>query len=223
MGGVAIIIAIWVGYLRLARAHRRADHARRRCWCCSSPRRWGSSASSTTSSRCAAQRNLGLNKTSKLVGQLLTGADLRRSSRCASPTPTGSRPASTTCRSSATSPCSRSALVGFVVFAYLIVAAWSNAVNLTDGLDGLAAGTAGDGAGHLRDHRVLAVPQRLRAASAPPAATRCATRSTSRCVAAAAMGGCIGFLWWNAAPGPDLHGRHGLAGARRADRRACRS
>ena len=32
------------------------------------------------------------------------------------------------------------------------------------------------------------------------------------------MGGCIGFLWWNAAPGPDLHGRHRVAGARRPDR-----
>ena len=32
--------------------------------------------------------------------------------------------------------------VGFVLFGYLIIAAWSNAVNLTDGLDGLAAGTS---------------------------------------------------------------------------------
>jgi phospho-N-acetylmuramoyl-pentapeptide-transferase len=29
----------------------------------------------------------------------------------------------------------------FVLLANLIIAAWSNAVNLTDGLDGLAAGT----------------------------------------------------------------------------------
>ena len=35
MGGVAIIIAIWVGYLVAHVAHRRADHARRRCSCCS--------------------------------------------------------------------------------------------------------------------------------------------------------------------------------------------
>ena len=35
MGGVAIMIAIWLGYLRLAPGHRRADQPRRRCWCCS--------------------------------------------------------------------------------------------------------------------------------------------------------------------------------------------
>ena len=33
-------------------------------------------------------------------------------------------------------------VVGFVVFGYFVIAAWSNAVNLTDGLDGLAAGSS---------------------------------------------------------------------------------
>ena len=35
--------------------------------------------------------------------------------------------------------------VGFVILAYLFIAGFSNAVNLTDGLDGLAAGSLGDG------------------------------------------------------------------------------
>ena len=35
MGGVAIMIAIWVGYLVVARAHRASRSRRRRCSCCS--------------------------------------------------------------------------------------------------------------------------------------------------------------------------------------------
>ena len=39
-------------------------------------------------------------------------------------------------------------------------------------------------------------------------------------VSVALAGACIGFLWWNAAPGQDHHGRHGIAGHRRRPRRA---
>ena len=46
------------------------------------------------------------------------------------------------------------------------------------------------------------------AASAPRAATRCATRSTSRWSPPPRWAPASGFLWWNATPGPDLHGRH---------------
>ena len=35
MGGVAIMIAIWVGYLRLARGSPASRSRRRRCSCCS--------------------------------------------------------------------------------------------------------------------------------------------------------------------------------------------
>ena len=42
-------------------------------------------------------------------------------------------------------------------------------------------------------------------------------------VAAAITGACFGFLWWNASPAADLHGRHRLAVARRRARRASRS
>jgi phospho-N-acetylmuramoyl-pentapeptide-transferase len=90
---------------------------------------------------------------------------------------------------------------GFVVWSFFMVAAASNGVNLTDGLDGLASGAAvmvfgayviiafwqfgnecarvGQHAGNcylVRDPLDLAL------------------------VAAAAMGACFGFLWWNASP-----------------------
>ena len=85
------------------------------------------------------------------------------------------------------------------MFAYIVIGAWSNAVNLTDGLDGLAAGTS---AMVLATYTIIAFWQFRNA---------CAVASAAGCyqvrdpldvaiVAAAAMGGCIGFLWWNAAP-----------------------
>jgi phospho-N-acetylmuramoyl-pentapeptide-transferase len=90
-------------------------------------------------------------------------------------------------------------LVLFVLWALLMIAAWSNGVNLTDGLDGLATGTSvlvfsayvligtwqsnnscferpGPQCYEVRDPRDLAV------------------------VAAAVLGSCFGFLWWNASP-----------------------
>ncbi len=49
-----------------------------------------------------------------------------------------------------------------------------------------------------------------RARPAPwPGATTCAIRWIWRSIAAATAGACIGFLWWNAAPGQDLHGDTG--------------
>jgi len=90
-------------------------------------------------------------------------------------------------------------LILFVIWALLMIAAWSNGVNLTDGLDGLATGTSvlvfsayvligiwqsnnscverpGPQCYEVRDPRDLAV------------------------VAAAVLGSCFGFLWWNASP-----------------------
>ena len=107
MGGVAIMIAIWLGYLALAHGHRRADHARRRCWCCSSRPRWASSASSTTSSSCAAPATSASTRRPSSSARCSPPRS-SGSSRCASATPTASRPARTASPSSATSPCSRS-------------------------------------------------------------------------------------------------------------------
>jgi len=83
--------------------------------------------------------------------------------------------------------------VGFVVLAYLIVSATSNAVNLSDGLDGLAAGAAAMAFGA---YTLIAFLQ---------------WRNTCGCydvrdpldlaiVAVSAMAACFGFLWWNAPP-----------------------
>jgi phospho-N-acetylmuramoyl-pentapeptide-transferase len=89
--------------------------------------------------------------------------------------------------------------VGFLVLAYVIIAATSNAVNLTDGLDGLAAGACAMvyGAFTLITFLQFRNP--------------CGTDPVGGCynvrdpldialVAASAMAACFGFLWWNASP-----------------------
>lgn len=85
----------------------------------------------------------------------------------------------------------------FVLIAILLVAGLSNAANITDGMDGLAAGISGIlcaglfilalVAGTLESARSLLVPY-------VPGADELQ-------VLAGAMGGaCLGFLWWNCAP-----------------------
>ena len=122
-----------------------------------------------------------------------------RSSRCSSPTPTASRRPRQPSPSCATSPRSRSGWSASWCWPTCSSPASSNAVNLTDGLDGLAAGTAAMVLGVLRVHLLLAVPQRLRATSSSTAATPVRDPLDVALVAAAALGACLGFLWWNAA------------------------
>ena len=81
---------------------------------------------------------------------------------------------------------------GWVLWAVFLMIATSNAVNLTDGLDGLAAGAstfafsafAIVGFWQFRHFDIYQVPQALDLAL----------------VAVAMSGACTGFLWWNCAP-----------------------
>jgi phospho-N-acetylmuramoyl-pentapeptide-transferase len=143
-------------------------------------------------------RNLGLNKTAKTVGQVaaavLFGVLVMQFRNNGGLTP-GSANLSYV-REIATVALGP---VLFVLFCVGIVYSWSNAVNFTDGLDGLAGGamamvcaayvlitfwqyrnacalTPGPGCYNVRDPLDLAI------------------------VAAATAGACIGFLWWNAPP-----------------------
>ncbi|CAB4959623.1 unannotated protein [freshwater metagenome] len=131
-------------------------------------------------------RNLGLRKRGKLGGQLLVAGGF-------------SLLALTFVQTSTALSFTRAfnfELAGWlwVVIAVVVIMASSNAVNITDGLDGLAAGSS---ALVFIAFIVIAFTQfrhpgayHLQAASQIDLAV----------VAAGMLGACVGFLWWNALP-----------------------
>jgi phospho-N-acetylmuramoyl-pentapeptide-transferase len=85
---------------------------------------------------------------------------------------------------------------GWYVLLFLIVAGAANGVNLTDGLDGLAAGT---GIIALFTFTAMAVIAYIRS-SPGAAAERDVNKLDLAIWGAALIGGAIGFLWFNAFP-----------------------
>jgi len=90
-------------------------------------------------------------------------------------------------------------IILFVIWANLMIAGTSNGVNLTDGLDGLATGASTMVFGAYVLIGIWTTNQ------------NCQTNPGIKCyevrdsldlavVAAAGMGACFGFLWWNASP-----------------------
>jgi phospho-N-acetylmuramoyl-pentapeptide-transferase len=93
--------------------------------------------------------------------------------------------------------------IGFFVFAYIMIAATSNGVNLTDGLDGLATGAGGMVFG---SYVLIGVWQAGNTCSPTlqsaqqPQCYEVPNALDLGIVAAALAGACFGFLWWNASP-----------------------
>jgi phospho-N-acetylmuramoyl-pentapeptide-transferase len=92
--------------------------------------------------------------------------------------------------------------VFFFLWAFLILTSSSHAVNLTDGLDGLAAGSA---TLVLSSYVFVAFWQLRHTCALLDGARGCyavdaAHLQDAAIVAAAMLGAAIGFLWWNAAP-----------------------
>jgi len=143
------------------------------------------------------RRSLGLNKTAKLVGQLVIGITFAVLALIEDES--GASVATTSIsfvRDIA--PLTLPTFL-FIAFAYLFIAGFSNAVNLTDGLDGLAAGCS---AMVFASYVIISFWQ---------FGHDCGTALVDGCytvrdpldvtlVAASAMGACLGFLWWNTSP-----------------------
>ncbi|MCG7258922.1 MULTISPECIES: phospho-N-acetylmuramoyl-pentapeptide-transferase [unclassified Corynebacterium] len=150
-------------------------------------------------------RNLGLNAKAKLVGQLVT-AIVFGLLILQFPNSHGLTPGSTHLsfvRDIATFDIALGptivGMVLFLIFIYVVISAWSNAVNLTDGLDGLASGVTAIVMGTY----VLITFWQFRNSCAVSAQTACyAVRDPLdlSMLASAGLGACLGFLWWNAAP-----------------------
>jgi phospho-N-acetylmuramoyl-pentapeptide-transferase len=100
----------------------------------------------------------------------------------------------------------------FVLWALIMIAGTSNAVNLTDGLDGLAAGAVGTVLGAY----VLIGNWQLRNSCTEVAlAPNCYTVRDPldlAVVASAVLGALVGFLWWNAPPAKIFMGDTGSLG-----------
>jgi len=131
------------------------------------------------------RRSLGLNKRAKFSAQVAIGLLFALGARYLAHTST----ALSLTRYSV--PGVHLGTVLWVIWAVLIISASANAVNLTDGLDGLAAGSTAFASTALTliaywvyRHPTYAVHPALDLALA----------------AVAIAGACVGFLWWNAAP-----------------------
>ena len=87
----------------------------------------------------------------------------------------------------------------FVILVLLMVTGWSNGVNLTDGLDGLATGAS---ILVLAAYVIIGIGQLRNDCTSALAAACYQVRDPldAAVVAAAVMGACFGFLWWNAPP-----------------------
>jgi phospho-N-acetylmuramoyl-pentapeptide-transferase len=132
------------------------------------------------------ERNLGLNKRAKMIGLLLV------SSAFALSTLAFTNVSTTLSFTRFDVPGIEIGKAGWAIWAILVILAVTNSVNLTDGLDGLAAGSAIFGFAAFvvigfwgfRHPHVYGDQSFLDLAI----------------VAAAMLGACTGFLWWNAAP-----------------------
>jgi phospho-N-acetylmuramoyl-pentapeptide-transferase len=149
------------------------------------------------------RRSLGLNKRGKIIGQLAIGVGFGFLA-LQIPSKSGKTVASTALSFTKDVDWLKLGTVGAVILFTFVVIAASNAVNLTDGLDGLATGSSVMvltafsliGFWQFRHGSLYDVRDPLEVAL----------------IAAAAAGACFGFLWWNAFPAKIFMGDTGALG-----------
>ncbi|MDR2567020.1 MAG: phospho-N-acetylmuramoyl-pentapeptide-transferase [Bifidobacteriaceae bacterium] len=91
-------------------------------------------------------------------------------------------------------------IILFVLWANFLITAWTNAVNLTDGLDGLATGAS---AMVFAAYVIVALWGISNLCGEVDSIAHCYVMSDPldvAMVAAAITGACLGFLWWNVHP-----------------------
>ncbi|MDR1237230.1 MAG: phospho-N-acetylmuramoyl-pentapeptide-transferase [Propionibacteriaceae bacterium] len=91
-------------------------------------------------------------------------------------------------------------LWGAVIWIVFVVASWSNAVNLTDGLDGLATGAAALVFASYAIINIWQYNQSCLWGDAGPQCYEVRDPYDLAVVSLALAGACFGFLWWNSSP-----------------------
>jgi phospho-N-acetylmuramoyl-pentapeptide-transferase len=201
MGGIAILAGVWAGYLG---AHLIPCYGSR-----SGPTASGLLVLGLATGlggvgllddliRISQRRNRGLTATGKYLGQISAaiafGALALRFPNTHQQTPAS--PRLSYVRDIVTVSFGTVVFIGFVC---LIVLAWSNAVKVTDGLDGLAAGSMSQALGV---YVVIIFCQYANSCAIAPGKGCYNVRDPLDLglVCAATGASCLGFLWWNAAP-----------------------
>lgn len=153
------------------------------------------------------RRSLGLTAKGKYVGQL-SAAIIFGVLALRFPDSTGLTPASRHVSIMRDLSWLSLAPVLFLLAVCLLVTAWSNAVNITDGLDGL---TAGSMALAMGAYVLITFWQYLNACTTRPGAGCYTVRDPLdlAVICAATGAACVGFLWWNAAPAKIIMGDTG--------------
>ncbi|MFI9511288.1 phospho-N-acetylmuramoyl-pentapeptide-transferase [Nocardia sp. NPDC052566] len=200
MGGIAIVVGMWAGYLGSHLVGLRYDAP-------------GVSASGLLVLGLATalgvvgflddfiklrkRRNLGLTAKGKYVGQI-AAAVVFGVLALRFPDSTGLTPASRSV-SIVRDVGWMLPVAVFVLAVCFWVVAWSNAVNFTDGLDGLLGGSMSLALGA---YVIITFWQYSNACATKPAVGCYAVRDPLDLALVCAAGGaaCVGFLWWNAAP-----------------------
>lgn len=157
------------------------------------------------------RRNLGLSTTAKFGGQALVAVVFAFGAAYVADTSTSL---------SFIGPLALDFGAFFVVWCFLILAATSNAVNLTDGLDGLAAGTSAMVLGAyvviafwiFRQGSIIGDQVTSTNYSGVYSFEAWLHSDGLAIAAAAGLGACVGFLWWNAPPARVFMGDVGSLG-----------
>lgn len=212
MGGVAILVAMWVGYLAAKVINSDSGGITASAWLLLYiTTGLGLVGFLDDFIKVRQQRNLGLNKRMKFFGQAFIAISWALLI-FQFPGRDGRSPGSAAISYVRDLPWLQIGMIGSVIFVVLLIAAWSNAVNFTDGLDGLAAGSSVMVLGSyvaicFFQFRNACGPGLSEAAAGGCYLTRDPLDLAVVC--AAMVGGCIGFLWWNAHPARIMMGDTG--------------
>ncbi|ASF12419.1 phospho-N-acetylmuramoyl-pentapeptide-transferase [Nocardia brasiliensis] len=201
MGGIAILIGMWAGYLGahlLDSRHDEAEISVSGLLVLGLATALGFVGFLDDFIKIRKQRNLGLTATGKYIGQLLA-AVIFGILALRFPGDMGLTPASRHMSYVRDVTTVSFGVIGFLLVVCFLVVAWSNAVNITDGLDGLAAGSMSFALGA---YVIITFWQYTNSCVSTPVAGCYTVRDPLdlAVVCAAGAGACIGFLWWNAAP-----------------------